>query len=297
MRGNVLPARTFTHSHFHTLTLILLPMIQRISILGCGWLGLPLGAALVQKGYEVKGSTTRPEKLEQIREQGIEPYLIQVTDKVEGPEKESFFDADLLVLNIPPGGRRNPEVEEEYPQQVKAVMEHIHSGAVEYLLFVSSSSVYWDENREVTEADELGPSTPSARALVVIERYLALLKHPQTTVLRMGGLVGGSRKAGRFLAGKRDVRNGEAPVNLVHLDDCIGVIEAVIEQSAWGQTFNVCADQHPTRAAFYTAQAKKQGFEPPTFRASDQLAYKIVSNEKLKKALGYTFRHPDPMEF
>ena len=297
MRGNVLPARTFTHSHFHTLTLILLPMIQRISILGCGWLGLPLGAALVQKGYEVKGSTTRPEKLEQIREQGIEPYLIKVGDAVEGPEKESFFDAGLLVLNIPPGGRHNPEVEEQYPQKVKAIMEHIHSGAIEYLIFVSSTSVYGDENREVTEADKLGPATPSARALVVIERYLALLKRPQTTVLRMGGLVGGGRQPGRFLAGKKDVGNGEAPVNLVHLDDCIGVIEAVVKQNAWDETFNVCADQHPTRAAFYTAQAKKQGFEPPTFRASDQLAYKIVSNEKLKKALGYAFKHPDPMGF
>ena len=272
-------------------------MIRCISILGCGWLGLPLGAALAQKGYEVKGSTTRPEKLEQIREQGIEPYLIRVQEEVEGPEKESFFDADLLILNIPPGGRRNPEVEEQYPQQVKAIMEHIHSGAVQYLLFIGSTSVYGDENREVTEADDLDPATPSARALVVIERYLALLKQPRATILRMGGLVGGNRKAGRFLAGKKEVPNGEAPVNLVHLEDCIGVIGAVIEQSAWGHTFNVCAGLHPTRAEFYTAQAIKQGFEPPAFRAGTKLAYKIVSNEKVKKTLGYEFRHPDPMGF
>lgn len=273
-------------------------MIKRISILGCGWLGLPLGAALAQKGYEVKGSTTRPEKLEQIRDQGIEPFLIQVEkDAVEGPEKENFFDTDLLILNIPPGGRRKPAVEKEYPQKVKAVMEQVHSSAVGHLIFVSSTSVYGDENREVTEEDEPAPSTPSGRALLVIERYLGLLEHPKTTILRMGGLVGGSRKAGRFLAGKKDIPNGDAPVNLVHLDDCIGVIEAVIEQEAWNQTFNVCADKHPTRAEFYSAQAKKQGFEPPKFRSGDEPSYKIVSNEKVRKALGYAFRHPDPMGF
>ncbi len=272
-------------------------MTQQISILGCGWLGLPLGASLAQKGYKVKGSTTSPEKLERIREQGIEPYLIRVEGAVEGPEKDSFFDADLLILNIPPGGRRNPEVEEHYPQKVKAVMEQVHSGSIRNLIFVSSTSVYRDENREVTEDDELGPSTPSGRALVVIERFLALLEHPRTTILRMGGLTGGSRKAGRFLAGKKGVPNGEAPVNLVHLDDCIGVIEAIIGQEAWGHTFNVCADKHPTRAEFYTAQAEKLGLEPPTFRAGDKLAYKIVSNEKVKRALGYAFRHPDPMGF
>lgn len=272
-------------------------MINRISILGCGWLGLPLGAALAQKGYEVKGSTTRPEKLAAIRQEGIEPYLIQVNEEVEGPQKESFFDAGLLILNIPPGGRRNPEVEQQYPQQVKAVVEHIHSGAIEYLIFVSSTSVYGDENREVTEADEPAPSTASGRALVVIERYLALLERPRATILRLGGLVGGNRQPGRFLAGKKDVPNGKAPVNLVHLDDCIGVIEAVIRQRAWGQTFNVCAGLHPTRAEFYTAQAKKQGLPPPTFRAGEQLAYKIVSNGKVRKALGYAFRWPDPMGF
>jgi len=46
----------------------------------------------------------------------------------------------------------------------------------------------------------------------------------------MSGLVGRERKAGRFFAGKRDVPEGNAPVNLVHLDDCMGVVEALINK-------------------------------------------------------------------
>ena len=37
---------------------------ETITILGCGWLGLPLAQTLVKEGYSVKGSTTTEDKLE-----------------------------------------------------------------------------------------------------------------------------------------------------------------------------------------------------------------------------------------
>ena len=36
--------------------------METISILGCGWLGLPLADYLIGKGYELKGSTEDPER-------------------------------------------------------------------------------------------------------------------------------------------------------------------------------------------------------------------------------------------
>ena len=39
---------------------------QRISILGCGWLGLPLAKELLDRSFEVKGSTTSSNKLDQL---------------------------------------------------------------------------------------------------------------------------------------------------------------------------------------------------------------------------------------
>ena len=106
----------------------------------------------------------------------------------------------------------------------------------------------------------------------------------------MSGLVGGDRKAGRFFAGKRDVPEGNAPVNLVHLDDCIGVVEAQIQQAAWGKLYNVCADDHPRKADYYTAQAIAEGFDPPTFLPDETPRYKVVSNEKVRGELGYVFK-------
>jgi len=265
--------------------------------LGCGWLGLPLGKALARSGYAVKGSTTSPDKLELIKAAGIKPFLLTVEDEVQAAEKTAFFNADLLILNIPPGGRRDPAVEENHPRKVKAVLNEISLSPVRQLLFISSTGVYGNENGTVNEETPSAPSTASGKALDIIERFLGLQQSLDITVLRLGGLIGGERKPGRFLAGKKEVANGEAPVNLVHRDDCIGVIEAVIKQNAWGHTFNVVADEHPTRAAFYTTQAEKEGLEPPTFVANDNLSYKIVSNEKVKAVLNYTFQWPDPRLF
>ena len=37
--------------------------MKQISILGCGWLGLPLAQQLVHEGYQIHGATTSEKKL------------------------------------------------------------------------------------------------------------------------------------------------------------------------------------------------------------------------------------------
>ncbi|TVQ69093.1 MAG: SDR family NAD(P)-dependent oxidoreductase, partial [Balneolaceae bacterium] len=36
---------------------------QRISIMGCGWLGFPLGLRLLEQDHFVRGSTTTKDKI------------------------------------------------------------------------------------------------------------------------------------------------------------------------------------------------------------------------------------------
>lgn len=267
-----------------------------VSIIGCGWLGLPLGAFLVEKGYAVKGSTTRKEKLAHLKEKGITPFLIKTGKALEGEQLDAFFQSEIMIINIPPG-RRRADVENTHPLEIKNILEKAKEGVVEKIIFVSSTGIYEDANRVVTENDLPKPTSSSGKALVQIEQFLQTESRFKTTILRMAGLVGGERKAGQFFAGKQNVPNGAAPVNLVHREDCIHVIHQIIEKSIWNEIFNVCSDVHPTRKDFYTQQALKQGFEPPKFAEDEEPAYKIISNEKLKKALDYTFLYPDPKQF
>ena len=51
---------------------------KQISILGCGWLGLPLAKHFISKNYEVKGSTTTQEKTQMLADNKISPYLIKL---------------------------------------------------------------------------------------------------------------------------------------------------------------------------------------------------------------------------
>jgi len=269
--------------------------MSKISIIGCGWLGLPLGQSLVEKDYKVNGSTTSVEKIPLLKSVGIIPFLIKLNPELTGENIPDFFDTEVLIINIPPR-RRREHVEQIHFEEIKNVIDAAVNAQVSKIIFCSSTGVYADNNQVATEDDTPQPGTSSTKALVRIENYLRARPTIQKTIVRLSGLVGGSRKAGRFLAGKKDVANGDALVNLVHRQDCIQVIEEIIQQGVWEETFNVCADVHPTRKDFYTQQALKQGFEPPTFK-KDLPRYKIVSNQKVKAALNYSFLYSDPKQF
>lgn len=79
---------------------------------------------------------------------------------------------------------------------------------------------------------------------------------------------------------------------MVPFDDCVEVIKRVIQRNVWNEVLNVCADEHPTRNAFYTKAASELGLELPHFIDGNEGDYKIVSNDKLKRILGYKFLHP-----
>ncbi|RZJ28768.1 MAG: short-chain dehydrogenase, partial [Flavobacterium sp.] len=54
--------------------------MTEISILGCGWLGLPLAKSLIQKGYSVKGSTTSENKVDVLQANNIDPFVISLSE-------------------------------------------------------------------------------------------------------------------------------------------------------------------------------------------------------------------------
>lgn len=265
-----------------------------VSILGTGWLGLPLAKHLLDQGYTVKGSTTTPAKIHNLQSMGILPYLLQVDDRVVGERGEDFFDTDVLIITMPP--QRDPQA---FERAMKAIGQHITRSRVSKVIYTSSTGVYGHVSGEVDESFPPMPSRITAQGVLIAERILRDIPRIDVTILRLAGLVGGSRKPGRFFAGRKDLPSGNAPVNLVHQDDCIAVIERIIEGEHWNEIFNLCADIHPPKRIFYDYQARKHNFERPQF-AKDRksgMEYKTICNNKVKSALNYEFKHPDPMCF
>jgi nucleoside-diphosphate-sugar epimerase len=268
--------------------------MQKISIIGLGWLGLPLAQSLQAKGYTVKGTATSPEKVATLRQQGLDAYWLKFSPHPEGLEFQSVFDADIVVVNIPPRTRTLPAT--FHPEQVKYIKAMATQRGVKKLIYTSATSVYPDLKQEVKESDALDLQTTGNPTLFQAEQLLSQDKDYALTIIRFGGLMGGDRIPGKYFAGKADVV-GDTPVNFIHQADAVGVVEWVIQQQLWDEVYNAVSPMHPQRKAIYAKNAVDYGFTLPVSYAPEGNApYKVISPDKLLKT-GYQFKYADPLDF
>ena len=254
--------------------------------MGMGWLGFPLGKFLAKNSHHVKGSTTTAAKVKSINEAGAKGYHLALPDL---DNSNNFFETDILIISIPPSIKGYDEV-------INALLKQIIQHNIPWVIFVSSTSVYPNTGGLVREEDaEDIASAHSGVRLLEVENLFRNNPEFDTTIIRFAGLYGPAREPGRFLAGKTDVKGADIPVNLIHLDDCIGIINKVIEKEARGQTFNACAPNHPNRKDFYVKACKSLGLEPPRFNA-EPAPFKIIDSGKLMNNLQYQFIHENPMD-
>ncbi len=267
----------------------------RISIIGLGWLGLPLAQALLQKGYSVKGSTSTPEKESSLQRSGYDAVVMALEPAPKG-NLSYLLEADVLVVNVPPKAGKMGDA--FHPEQMRHLADAVAASAVRWVLYVSSTSVYPELNREVVETDVQTPDESAAPALLQAEQIWQSLQTDsfQVTILRCGGLMGYERQAGKYVAG-RTVDSGAVRVNYIHRDDAVGLLVAVLEQGLTG-VYNVVAPQHPTRAEVYAASCQKHGYAlPQLVEPESPLPFKLVSSAKLIAQTGYSFSYPDPRLF
>jgi len=267
-------------------------MVKTISILGCGWLGTAIGKKLLVKGLAVKGSVATSESYNLLETSGIQTYHIKIEPDGVVVDYKNFFNTDVLIIALPPRGEN---VVENFPKQISQIVQLIEKTKIGRVLFVSSTSVYQPWNGTVREGDEGYTSKPSGKALLRAEKILQALPGVKTTVVRLGGLIGYDRNPARFVTGKTDVA-ADTPVNLIHRDDAVQIITALIEKDIWGEVFNACSPQHPTKREFYSKAAAISGLPVPAF-SHTQENYKIVNSDKLVTRLGYTFKYISPMDY
>jgi len=267
-------------------------MVKTISILGCGWLGTALGKRFLTKGLAVKGSVATTNSYNLLETTGIQAYHLKIEPDKLVIDYKNFFNTDVLIISLPP---RVENVVENFPKQIQQVIPFIRETKIEKVLFISSTSVYESWNGFVREGEEGTPQKPNGQALLFAEKILQALPGMQTTVLRLGGLIGYDRNPGRFLSGKTNVA-ADTPVNLVHRDDAVQIISDLIEKNIWGEVFNACSPQHPTKKEFYSKAAKISGLPAPIF-TNVQENYKIVNSDKLIARLAYNFKYSSPMDY
>jgi nucleoside-diphosphate-sugar epimerase len=260
--------------------------MKKIAVVGCGWLGSSLANELLNKGYEVHGTSRDIDNLVDLIDSGMVAHQLEY-ENMDTPQ-DWLKECEVLVLNIPPSGFRFL-----YAEKMVAIAKNIRPSA--HLLFISSTSVYADNDGIVTE------NTPAEggkrNGNWVIDAEQALQKHfaQQLCIIRMSGLVGGKRHPVNYMSGKSYDFGGN-PVNLIHREDCVGLIRTVIEKEITGVIINGVCEENPTREEYYTFAAKQLNINPPLFLSSKAKNFKKIES-LVRQKIGYKMKYGSPFDF
>lgn len=281
------------------------PKILSVGIIGCGWLGKALAASLLEQGVSVLATSSEQGNVDKLNEQGIPAQQLLLPSNTKQLGQHDVFKQQYLVIAITPKfkqGRTDYAI--KIAQLVDAAKEQ---GIVQRIILLSSTAVYQgfeglvDENTNLNlvessrvKADSVKADSVEKAPILYTAEQAVLNFYRQGNVLRLAGLVGPERHPGKFLLAKRTLKNSTAPVNLIHQQDAVGLILSLLTSASPQGVFNGVSDTHVTKALYYQAAAKSLWVELPTFSADKVLdSTRIVSGDKAKQQLGYSFIYPD----
>ena len=106
--------------------------MMKITVIGCGWLGMPLAQRFVEAGMEVSGTVRTVDKLDQLSDLGIRPILY--SGSISQELMVDLQTTDLLIICFPPSG--SPDYAAQITQLIDIVSEKTR------VIFTSSTGVY-----------------------------------------------------------------------------------------------------------------------------------------------------------
>jgi len=266
-----------------------------VGIIGCGWLGKPLAASLLEQGASVLATSSQQCNVEQLHQQGIKAQQLLLPSNTELLQQHDVFTQQCLVIAITPQFKKG---QADYAIKIAQLVDAAtQRGVVQRIILLSSTAVYQgleglvDEN---TNLNLVETNTLDKTHILNSAEQAVLNFYRQGSVLRLAGLVGPERHPGKFLQAKRALKNSTAPVNLIHQQDAVGLILSLLISTSPQGIFNGVSDTHVTKALYYQAAAKSLGLELPAFSADNTLdSTRIVSGDKAKQQLDYSFIYPE----
>ncbi|AZG72855.1 NAD(P)-binding domain-containing protein [Shewanella livingstonensis] len=264
--------------------------MHTITIIGCGWFGFPLATQLIKQGFKVKASKRHVDDLVSLQQAGIKAYQLDLANVTAEVKNSSLFDADAIVINLPPGLRRG---EADYIMHLTQLKNLMGEREYQKVIFISTTGVYPSLDQTVSEQDA-DTFNDTSGILLQAEAMFAAMQN--SCIVRFSGLVGPKRHPGRFFAGKVDVSGANVAVNLVHLHDCIAAVSLILSRTDTLPIYNLAANEHPTRGEFYVAATEHLGLIAPQFN-QQQHPSKIINGQLISHQLGfqYTFSNPFKM--
>lgn len=277
---------------------------MRVLIVGCGYIGLPLGTRLHQAGHEVYGLRRSAANKSELDRAGIRAVMGDITD----PSSLRALPAalDWVVHCVSAGRGGGPEAYDRvYVQGTRNLLTHLAGAPPLKFVYTSSTGVYGqDDGSWVTEASETRPATVTGEILVQAEQLV--LNSGRTMgipamVLRLAGIYGPGRDYWRrlFLEGNATLDgDGGRFLNMIHRDDVGGAVAAALERGRASEVYNVADDEPVRQRDLFHWLSVRLGKPMPTpgLRGGGTgkrgVTNKRISNRKLRDELRYVLRYP-----
>ncbi len=277
---------------------------MRVLIVGCGYVGLPLGVELVKQGHEVFGLRRNAGGEAEMFAAGLKPLIADITEPEALARLPGPFDWVVNTVSSTKGGEE--EYRRVYLQGTRNLIEWLAPTPLKKYLYTSSTSVYGQTDGSlVKESNPTEPSSATSRLLVETEKLLLeavqARKFP-AVILRVAGIYGPERGHlfQQYLRDEARISGkGERIINMIHRDDVAGVIIAALKNGRAGEIYNAVDDEPVAQIHFFRWLSETLGKWMPPFATEEEnaqrkrgLTNKKVSNRKLKMELGVALKYP-----
>jgi nucleoside-diphosphate-sugar epimerase len=254
-------------------------------------LGLPLAKNLLKSGYSVRGSARQKVTLNQLEHVGIEAQMIDCQENhIEGNIEAFLEEISRLYVILPPGIRKDPQ--RDFVAVIEHLIPYVNKSAVKELVFTSSTGVFGSQQGVVLPETQPLPDSESGRQLVEVEKRLLSQSSFSTQILRLGGLIDLDRHPAKTLARKKVVMDPQAPVNLIHRTDAVGLLMHLPTTAPWKAVYHGVTPWHPSKKDFYNQAAKELGLTQLPFSETIGTTNKMVKDPRVENMLDFHFKEP-----
>lgn len=274
---------------------------MRLFVFGLGYSADAFVRRVSSRCETITATTRSAEKAARLAERGIAPVLFDGT--APGNEvREALADATHVLVSIAPGEAGDPVLAHH--------ADDLAAARPEWIGYLSTVGVYG--NHDGGWVDEETPCRPVSRRsrqrVEAEEAWLAFAAEHGISVqiFRLSGIYGPGRNAFvNFEKGtaRRLIKPGQV-FNRIHVEDIAGALEAAIDTAPATRIFNVTDDEPAPPQDVIAHAAELLGVAPPPeqdFETAELSPMarsfygenKRVSNDRVKRELGYAFRYPD----
>ncbi|PKI35172.1 hypothetical protein CRG98_044447 [Punica granatum] len=288
---------------------------NRMFILGVGYVGKFFGKELLDSGWSVsswvKWTCKSAEKRKELEDEGFDMYILDANEP-KMSVLSSMKEYTHLLVSIPPMAG----IGDLLLQQEHLLRNMLKGGNIQWLCYLSSTSVYGDSGGDWVDEDyPASPSNHMAKLRLDAEKGWLDLGGSlgiSALVFRLGGIYGPGRSAIDTIIRKKPLTQGQKMRSSrqytarVHIEDIGQALKASISVPPSSRIYNIVDDDPAPREevfefAHMLVEKKWPGHfkDDPSPETTGSIAIgastrgeKRVSNARMKGELGVRLIHP-----